>query len=174
MRTLILLRHAKSSWSDESLADFDRPLADRGRKTAPGMGRHMREIGLTPDQVLCSPALRTRQTAALVLAELGEPRVAIDFDASLYAAEAGTLLARVEQTTAGVRQLLLIGHNPGLQELALLLAQENDAPERTSIAGKLPTCALVVLELRVRSWPKVQPGIGRIVHYMTPRMLAGA
>ena len=171
MLTLSLLRHAKSSWDDERLADFDRPLAERGRKAAPRMGRHMRRLGLSPDRVLCSPALRTRQTAALVLGELSPRRFEVDYDADLYEADAPALMARLANVPNDVGHLLMIGHNPGLQELVLLFAETTRGPDYTAIAEKLPTGALVVLELVVDGWPAIRAGCGRIVQLATPRKL---
>jgi len=174
MLTLSLFRHAKSSWDDEQLSDFDRPLAPRGIKAARQMGRYMRDIALAPDRILCSTALRTRQTAAIALDELGNADFPVHFDQTLYLAEPLALLARIGSIAADVRHLLLIGHNPGLQELALLLMNPEHAPERDEIAEKLPTAALVVLEMDTDGWQQLSPGAGRLVHYMTPRKLARA
>jgi phosphohistidine phosphatase len=171
MRTLSIFRHAKSSWDNERLADFDRPLAQRGLKAARRMGRHMREIGLAPNRVVCSPAVRTRETAALALAELGRADLEIAYDGALYEAEVPVLMGRLAAVGDGISHLLLIGHNPGLQELALTLAGDVRSPERAAIARKLPTAALVVLELAIEGWRDIRPECGRIVHFMTPRGL---
>jgi phosphohistidine phosphatase len=171
MRTLSLLRHAKSSWEDERLADFDRPLAPRGLKAARRMGQHMRKIGLAPDLVLCSPAVRTRETAALALAELDRADLKIEYDGALYETEPEVLMARLAGIEDGIRHLLVIGHNPSLQELSLMLAGDARAPERAAIAEKLPTGALVVLELAIDGWADLRAGCGRIAHVMTPRKL---
>jgi phosphohistidine phosphatase len=173
MRTLSLLRHAKSSWDNERLADFDRPLSPRGRKSAKLMGRQMRKMGLIPDRVLCSPAARTRETAELVMPELGRANLKVDYDDALYEAEARALMARLERTDDGIRHLLVIGHNPGFQELALMLAGDEHAPDRIAISEKLPTGALVVLELAPKAWSGIKPRCGRIVHFVTPRKLEG-
>ncbi len=171
MRTLSLFRHAKSSWDDERLRDFERPLAPRGLKAARRMGRHMLEIGLAPDYVLCSTAVRTRETAAIALAELGRTDLPIDYDGALYAAEASALMKRLASIAGDVRHVLVIGHNPGLQELALMLMGSSNAPELREITEKLPTAALVVLELGITEWSEISAGCGSLVHFMTPRKL---
>jgi len=171
MRTLTLLRHAKSSWDEPRLADVDRPLAPRGRKAAPLMGRHMRDIGLAPDLVLCSAAVRTRETLALVLPELGMPGLPVVYDATIYEAEAATLLARLERVADSVQHLLVIGHNPGLQELALLLVGKSLGLEHRMLAEKLPTGGLVVLALDIEAWSRIAAGSATITHLMTPRLL---
>ena len=172
MRTLFLLRHAKSSWDDERLADFDRPLAARGRKAAPLMGRHMRDIGLAPDLVLCSGAVRTRETARLVLAELGRPDLPVIYDDTIYEASPGALLDRLRRLPAGVRHLLMIGHNPGLQDLALTLAGDKLAPAHAGLAVKLPTGSLVEIELDCRDWRSLVPRCGVVTRFVRPRDLA--
>lgn len=171
MLTLAILRHAKSSWEAPGQADFDRPLSPRGSKAAPLMGRHMREIGLAPDLVLCSPALRTRQTAALALAAFGEPRPRIAYDRAIYEATADDLMARLAQLPSRVRHALLIGHNPGLQDLVLALAGRPLPQAQAWLEEKMPTAALVVMDLDAESWNTVAPGRGRITHAATPRML---
>ena len=173
MRTLLVLRHAKSSWDDARLDDFQRPLAPRGIKAARRMGRHMRDSGLVPERALASPAVRTRETIDIVRAELGLGEMPVDFDAALYLAEPAVLIARLQRVPAGVRRLLLVGHNPGLQELALLLIGEKRSPESDEIAAKFPTAALAAIRLDIADWSDVAPGCGRLTHYMTPRKLAG-
>lgn len=174
MRTLSLLRHAKSSWDDERLADFDRPLAARGQKAAPLMGRHMRAIGLAPDLVLCSTARRTRETAALALPMLSPASPPVIFDEAIYEADWTILLARLQRVPGDIGHALVIGHNPGLQELALALAGHDLPAEHSELAEKLPTAALVVIELEIEKWERIRAGCGRIAHFMTPRRLEKA
>ena len=171
MRTLSLLRHAKSSWDDERLADFDRPLARRGLEAAPHMGAYMRRLGLRPDLITCSPARRTRQTLELATPEARLKDVPVQLSPDIYEAEPDTLLAHLARVPAQVAHILLIGHNPGLQELVLLLAGESLAPEFASLAQKLPTGALVVIELPIDDWSEIGPGCGRVTHFMSPRDL---
>jgi len=171
VRTLSLLRHAKSSWDDETLADFDRPLAPRGEAAAPLMGRHMREIGLRPDLVICSPSARTRRTAALALKELSIPKLPIVYDDAIYEAATSDLLTRLRDIDPTVGHVLMIGHNPGLQRLVLLLTGGRIDGESASIATKLPTGALVVLDLDIDDWAKTDDGCATVTHFATPRGL---
>lgn len=173
MLKLAILRHAKSSWAEAGQVDFDRPLAQRGLAAAPAMGRHMREIGLHPDLVLCSPAARTRETAALTLAALGNKQPPIQFDAAIYEATAEALMARLRLIPSGVTTVLLIGHNPGLQDLVLALARRPLAKAHADLEVKLPTAALVVLESTASAWTSLALARNRIAHVMAPRRLPG-
>jgi phosphohistidine phosphatase len=172
MRTLILFRHAKSSWTNSGLGDFDRPLAERGEKAAPRMAAYIAEQGLVPDLVLCSAARRTRDTLDLSLPSwTPEPR--IDLVKALYLAEAPTLLALVHDTPEEIRRLMIIGHNPGLQNFALALIGR-DTPEARPMAEKFPTAGVAVIRLDVADWPAVRPGRGHLASFMTPRQIAMA
>ena len=117
MKKLLLLRHAKSSWDDPALADFDRPLAPRGLEAAPLIGREMARRGWIPQKALVSPALRTRDTWRLAAAEW-PVRPEAEFAHSLYEASAQDILAEIRATAKAVTALLIVGHNPGLEELA--------------------------------------------------------
>lgn len=171
MRTLSLLRHAKSSWDDNALTDFERPLAPRGEAAAPLMGRHMRDIGLAPDLVICSAALRTRETARLALAEFGGDAPPIVYDERIYEASTADLLSRLQEVDAAIEHVLMIGHNPGLQRLVLQLTGGRLGADAAQIAEKLPTGALVVMALDIARWEDLKDGVGRVTHYMTPRRL---
>ncbi len=171
MKTLSILRHAKSSWSDLALPDFERPLAPRGWKAAPLMGRHMRSIGLSPDKVLCSTAVRTRETANLALAEVGARDLPIVYDAAIYEASAPALMERLRRLEPEIDHLLMIGHNPGLQDLILSLTGERLEGPYATIADKLPTGALVVVDLTIDDWSQVGRGCGTVRHFATPRQL---
>lgn len=167
-RTLLILRHAKSG-RDGACADFERPLAGRGRRDAPRMGRWLRERGLAPDHVLSSPALRARQTAEAVMEALGMPAANIQFDDRLYLAARSTLLAAVADCPARANTLLLVGHNPGLEELLEYLAA--DQPPRNP-AGKLLTAgALARLAVR-HSWKDMRPRGAILMELVRPRELA--
>ena len=138
MVTLYVLRHAKSSWDDPALADDDRPLSARGRKNSAALADHVRREGISPEIVLCSAALRTRETLAALLPAL-EGDTEIRIESRLYGASTEELLTRLREVPAPTRSVLLVGHNPGLESLVERLAGDV-APER------LPTGALVVLE----------------------------
>ena len=169
MRTLILFRHAKSSWTNSGLGDFDRPLSERGEKAAPRMAAYIAVQGLVPDVVLCSAARRARDTLELALPSwTPEPR--IDFVKALYLAEAPTLLALVRDTPPETQRLMIIGHNPGQQNFALALIGEG-AAGAGPIARKFPTAAVAVIGFDIPGWTAVRPGGGHLASFMTPRQL---
>ena len=161
MKRLLLLRHAKSSWGDSSLADFDRPLNERGRRAAPLVGRFMRERKVRPDLVLCSPAERARQTAALVLeaAGLSAP---VRFDERIYEATAARLVGVVSQAEEGAGEILLVGHNPGMEELLELLTGE---------ARRMPTAALARIHFDIDEWAKLRERAGRLEWHVKAKEL---
>ena len=194
-RRLILLRHAKSDWPD--VPDRDRPLAKRGRRDAPRIGRWLDEHGYQPDVVVVSDAARTRQTWDLVAPELGGSP-AVHFEPRAYAASALTLLYLAQELPARYRTALLIGHNPGLSELATSLAGPPESttaagpPESTTAAGplesdratgpavkdngprpaiSLPTAAVAVFEF-TGDWPSLTPGHARLINLTTPADLS--
>ena len=167
MVRLHLLRHAKSSWGDSALADAERPLARRGRKAAKQLARWAAEHDVRPEIVVCSSAVRARQTLQRVLPGLGRPEVSTED--SLYAASAESLLARVQALPDDVEEAMLIGHNPGMQGLVLLLAEPGDLRNRA--AAKLPTGALATLEADFSGWAKIEPGHMRLSSFVVPRDL---
>ena len=161
MKRLILVRHAKSSWKNAVLSDLDRPLNKRGKCDAPRMGEHLARQGVKPDIILASPAKRARKTAQLIAAALPGAAERILFDPGLYEASAQILLERVRALDETWQEVLLVGHNPGLTDLANLL---------TAIGiDNLPTCGVVVAELALDSWREVEAGCGRVALYATPR-----
>lgn len=176
MRRLILLRHAKSDWPTGVQRDLDRPLADRGRQVAPMVARYLAEQGILPEMTLVSPARRTRETWELMepelrgLAEPGRPRFA--YEPRIYEAEWQDLLAVVKATEPAVQTLMLVGHNPGLQDLATRLASRGGAGERQRLAEKFPTAALAVIEFSADDWQRTETGTGRLDRFVTPRTLA--
>ena len=163
--TLHLLRHAKSSWDDPAVPDADRPLAARGERAAAKLARRLAREGVAPRLVLCSAARRARQTLELILPALGAPEVLVED--GLYAAGAAALLSRLRKLPAGVREVLLIGHNPGIHELALLLAGSG-AP--ASLRERFPTGALISLRLESATWAGVERG-GVVTRLLLPREL---
>ena len=168
LKQLLILRHAKSSWDDSELADFDRPLAPRGLKTAPLMGRELARRGWLPDLALVSPALRTRDTWRLVAQELPKSVLA-QFAEELYEAAAGAILARVRQARA--KSLLVIGHNPGLQQFALRLAGAgSDEAVFKKIEAKFPTAALARFTLD-EDWADLAFGSAKLTHCLRPKDL---
>jgi phosphohistidine phosphatase len=167
MRTLYLLRHAKSSWDDPGLADHDRQLAARGIRAAASIAAHMRTAGIRPDLVLCSSARRTRQTLDL-LGEAVPSGSAVRIEDGLYGAAATELLDVFRRLPPDPRRVLLIGHNPGVQDLALLLVATGE--HRAQAAEKYPTGALATLETDAE-WADLRPGCARLADFVRPRDL---
>jgi phosphohistidine phosphatase len=172
MLTLSLLRHGKSSWEQTGIDDHERPLAKRGRTAAEAVGAFMAERRLRPDLILCSDAARTRETLERVLPHFPPPPPEVILDRGLYLASATLMLARLRQTASEVRQLLMIGHNPGMHALALELVGLGQRADIAAMATKFPTAALAVLTFDVGTWAEVRPAGGRLVLFMTPRQLA--
>ncbi len=150
MKTLMLLRHAKSSWKDSDVSDHDRPLNKRGKKTAPQMGRLLRKDGLLPDLILASTAVRARETARAV-AKAAKYKGPVELLESLYLATAGKLLAEAQSRTPdSVGRLLLVGHNPGMEELVEILCGRRET---------FPTAALAVFEVGIDEWKALELGV---------------
>jgi phosphohistidine phosphatase len=167
MKYIYLLRHAKSSWKDPGASDHDRPLAGRGRRAAKTIARHMREEGIDPDLVLCSTARRARETLQRIEPALGTRRVGVERE--LYAATAETLLARLRRVPDSVGSVILIGHNPAMQQLALGLARPG--PERRELEAKYPTAALATLAFPGTAWRALDRGMADLVGFVRPRDL---
>ena len=167
MKRLYLLRHAKSAWDDPELRDRERPLSPRGRKAAKRVARWASTHDVRPQLVVCSSAVRAQQTLQRVLPALGEPTVWVEV--TLYAAAAETLLARVRALPEEVEDAMLVGHNPGLMDLLLLLAAPGRLRERART--NLPTGALATLETEVGRWADVAPGAARLTELVLPRKL---
>ena len=168
MKVLTLLRHAKSDWDDPVQRDFDRPLNPRGRRAARTVGAEMKALGLAFDRVVASPAVRVAETLAEVEAAYGglEP----EFDHRLYLASPDTLLDVARETIDDVDSLLLVAHNPGLEQLALALAE----PDRLTgeVALKYPTATLAELRFAdADSWTDIAPGTGTLARFLRPRDL---
>ena len=168
VRYLYLLRHAKSSWDDPGVEDHDRPLSPRGRKAARKMAEHLRSSGVQPALVLCSSALRARQTLERVAPAFGDV-VSIKVERSLYGADEGDLLARLRRVAASVPSVMVIGHNPSLQFLALTLAARGN--QRDRLEAKFPTCALAALRVLEAPWKDLDRGRAELVGLVVPRDL---
>ncbi len=167
MKTLGLLRHAKSDWDDLSLRDFDRGLSDRGERGAAVMGGHVREHGVQWDMLLASPAERVKRTLDAALLE-----IPVTWDERIYLADSDALIARLRTVEGDPAAVLLAGHNPGLQELVFdLVAPENENALFSEVAEKYPTAAFAVLELAIDRWDQCAPGCGTLVHLTRPRDL---
>jgi len=173
MGTLLLLRHAKSSWDDPSLADYDRPLAKRGRKAAPLIGAEIARLGLKPDLVLCSGAARTRETLALALPALGEPAPRVVYDDTIYMATPAALIGLLRKPPGdeAPKTVLVVGHNPGLEELSDLLVGGGNVGAQDLMAEKFPTGALAVFTFPNDAWSDIALGAGTLTHFITPAKL---
>jgi phosphohistidine phosphatase len=168
MRTLLLLRHAKSSWENAGLADLERPLAPRGRRTAPLVARRMVEKGWVPDLVLCSQALRVRQTWQLMAPLLGEA-IPCKTLRSLYPGAPSRLLMTLQRTADEVGTLLLIGHNPGLGVLAVDLCGSGPDQALARMSAKFPTAGLAVIRFDALRWTDLASGGGRLEAFVRPK-----
>jgi phosphohistidine phosphatase len=166
-RRLYLLRHAKSSWKDERLADHDRPLAGRGKRAAKAIAGHLRKQGIEPELVLCSTATRARETLAGIRAVLGDGEVRLERE--LYRAGPGVLLARLHAVPEAVGSVMVIGHNPGLEDLALLLARRGSTVRE--LEAKFPTGALATLALRGSDWAGLDRASADLIAFVRPRDL---
>ncbi|MEU6368830.1 histidine phosphatase family protein [Streptomyces sp. NPDC046931] len=167
LRRLVVLRHAKSAWP-EGVADHERPLAPRGRRDAPAAGRALAEADCLPDLALCSTAVRARQTWELASAQWGTPPP-VRFDPGLYAADVPDLLEAVHDAPAEVETLLLIGHNPGLEDLVLALARHGLGDTLERVATKFPTAAIAVLAAHGATWDALAPGTALLTEVTVPR-----
>jgi phosphohistidine phosphatase len=172
MKRLYLLRHAKAVPADPAQEDHDRELTVRGMHDAGAMARYMRKNGFIPDLILSSSAARTRQTTELVLREIA---ARTDYRESLYLAEAGKILMLVQAAPQNVAGAMVVGHNPGLEDLANLLAREpvrrKERVRRDVLEEKFPTAALAVLNFDVEKWRDIRPGEGALADFVRPRDL---
>ncbi|MFF1641604.1 SixA phosphatase family protein [Streptomyces sp. NPDC058246] len=167
LRRLVVLRHAKSAWP-EGVSDHERPLAPRGRRDAPAAGRALAEADCLPDLALCSTAVRARQTWELAAEQWGTPPP-VRLDERLYAADVPELLAAVREAPDQVGTLLLIGHNPGLEELVLDLAGDGLDDALDHVRTKFPTSAVAVLAWHGSSWRELAPGTALLTDVAVPR-----
>lgn len=170
MIRLYLFRHAKSSWKTDGLDDFDRSLNGRGRAAAPAMGAFMRDEDINPELILCSAARRTRETLALILPFLrGDTVIHIEHD--LYLADTNSLFNRLRGITPDVGHVMLIGHNPGMQDLAEHLIVPEESPAQRGLRSKFPTAALAEIRLETGRWADLTPHGGTLTRFTTPRAL---
>lgn len=171
MKQLYLLRHAKSSWNDPSVEDFDRPLSKRGARAVAILVKYFRHHRIRPDLVLCSPARRARQTIEPLLPPPSD--VPITFEPRLYEAAPTTLRALLTDLPQSCRSVLVVGHNPGLQRLALGLAIPGKAQSMlTKLAEKFPTGGLVTLSAPIDDWSELAPDTCTLKGFVRPKDLA--
>jgi phosphohistidine phosphatase len=171
MRTLILLRHLKSSWDDPGLPDHDRPLAPRGRRAGTRIRREIQDEGIAPQLVLCSSAVRAVGTWKAICAGVPEGR-RVEIEPGLYAASAESLLGRLRRVPDELETVLLIAHNPGIGDLALGLAGTGDAKALERMQAKYPTGGLATLTFE-GSWTDLGWAGTQLVEFVVPRDLSG-
>jgi len=167
LKTLGLLRHAKSDWDDMSLRDFDRGLNDRGRRGAAVMGGHIRAHRVRWDALLASPAERVKRTL-----DAARLQVPVTWDEHIYLADSDALIEVLRRVDGDPAAVMLVGHNPGLQELIFeLVAPEHENALLSAVSEKFPTAAFAVVELAIERWADCARGCGELVHLTRPRDL---
>jgi len=159
MKKLYIIRHAKSSWSDEKLDDFERPLNKRGKENAPMMGARLGERGVMPDIIISSPAKRAKTTAEIIAKEIGYKKKIL-FDENIYEASVDKLSKILRMIDDKNRTVFLVGHNPSLNELAYKLAGFNE---------NIPTCGIVEIEFKCRKWAEIAPANAKLVMFDYPK-----
>ena len=170
MRRLYLLRHAKSSWEDPGLDDFERPLAPRGIKACESMKPHIRDARIEPGLILCSPAVRARETYVRVAGAF-PCDTEVRFEIGLYAASSHVLLSRLRQVDRAVPSIMMIGHNPGIEQLALELTGDTETTPVARMRKKYPTLALACIEISSQTWAAAGPECARLSSFVVPRDL---
>lgn len=161
MKTLCLVRHAKSSWKDGGLSDFERPLNDRGRRDAPMMGSLLRARGFIPDYFVTSAANRALTTARLLAKEIAFPETKLEVDLGLYGASAQLMLTLITRFPDSAGTGMLVGHNPGVTDLTNYLSDLN--------LGNLPTCGMVCIDFSAERWRDAVKGKGEVRFYDSPK-----
>jgi phosphohistidine phosphatase len=164
MKTLMLLRHAKSDWDDASLPDFDRPLAARGKRDAPRVGKALRKRGSLPDLIISSPAVRAKATVEAVI-KTAKLDGKLQFDEAIYGASSAELMKVIRRLQDDISCSLLVGHNPGFEDLLERLTGSRD---------RMPTAALACIEFQIDRWEDLEDGKGRLAWLMTPKHVAGS
>ncbi|MFM5955158.1 MAG: SixA phosphatase family protein [Novosphingobium sp.] len=171
MKILGLFRHAKSDWQDPRARDFDRPLNERGREGAAVMGRHVRDHGVAWDRIISSPALRCTETIEIACEAAGRP-MAVNWDRRIYLASSTTLADLLRETEGDPKAVLMVGHNPGLEDLIFdLVPDDGSSPLRDVVEVKFPTASFAVLELDIDRWADLADKCARLVHLTRPRDL---
>lgn len=164
-KTLILIRHAKSDWSNSGEKDFDRSLNQRGHMDAPRMGGKLHEMGLMPDLIVSSPALRTTLTTEYICEQIGYPLENVDFQEDIYEASVRTLLKVVNELNDTYKTVIIIGHNPGFSYLTEYLTGKE--------IGNVPTCGIVELEFELDKWALISQNTANLKNFIYPKMFFG-
>ncbi len=170
-RKILLFRHAKSAWDNPNLTDFERPLAPRGERACGTMTRFIREQGLQPQIILCSAAVRTRQTLDRIKAAF-DTRFEVEYEKALYLCSPSIFVRRLRELPDSYQSVMVIGHNPGLQSLALDLIGAGDPALLGKISAKFPTAGLAMLHFEGPSWKELKAGSCELQDFVVPRELA--
>ena len=171
MKTLGLFRHAKSDWHDPRARDFDRPLNLRGERGAALVGRHIFDHDVKWDKVIASPAVRVAETIELAAKATGRP-IAVNWDRRIYLASSATLLDLLREQKDDPGSVLMVGHNPGLEDVIFdLVPDDGTSPLRDVVELKFPTASFAVLELDIEHWSELKDRCGKLVHLTRPRDL---
>lgn len=162
IKTVYLIRHAKSDWNSAELSDFERPLNKRGKKDAPFMGEKIKELNVHPDIIIASPAKRALETITAISSEINYPFDKIVFDKSIYHSSVQNLIELLNNIDNSYSTLFLVGHNPGLTYLSNYLTND--------YIDNIVTCGIVKIELEIGNWNEIIEGIGRKIFYLYPKM----
>jgi phosphohistidine phosphatase len=173
MRRLLLFRHAKAERSEPGMEDRARKLTERGRKDAAKIGTYMASHALIPDRVMASPSARTQETWKFAATAFRRPPTAISVE-QLYDATAHLILGVVREASQSVHTLLIVGHNPGLHELAVMLIASGDIEARERLREKLPTSGLAMIDFALDDWAKLHLRCGRLERFVSPKTLDAA
>jgi phosphohistidine phosphatase len=170
VKRLFVLRHAKSDWGQPGLADHDRPLAPRGHRSAALLATHLARAHVSPDVVLCSTARRARETLELVRASLPES-TPVYFERRIYGAGVEELIERLQELPDDDGSAMLVGHNPGLEDLVIELVARGEPTLVERVEAKFPTAAFATIDIDADRWTAVHPGTGTLVAFVTPHDL---
>ena len=163
MKTLFIIRHAKSSWDASNVDDFERPLNERGKRDAPRMGKRIKEKEIYPDQMVSSPAKRAFSTAKKIAKVLNYPKDHIKTDRRLYHADEETILTVVRELKEKCKTVMIFGHNPGLTEFV------NSLMDGQQDIDNIPTCGVVAFQFNIESWTEVDWGKGKMLFFDYPK-----
>ena len=170
MKTIFLLRHAKSSWDDVSLDDFDRPLSPRGIKSCKKIGKYLKKNRLIPDIVYCSSAMRAKQTWEL-FNRIVDKKENILYEDSLYMSDFSNFINIIKKTKNNFKNLMFVSHNPGIENLALELSKDKSNEIYEKINIKFPTGALIIIKFDLNNWSKVDCKKGKLYEFVKPKEL---
>ena len=170
MKTIFLLRHAKSSWNKPELDDFERPLAPRGIKSAEKIGKYLKKEKLLPDIIYCSKAVRAKETWELVN-RIVKKKNNINYKNKLYMANFSDFLNIIKETKDNFKSLMLISHNPGIENFALEIIKNKESEKYKNIDYKYPTGALSIIKFNIKKWNEVTSSTGEIYEFIKPKEL---